>query len=107
MEFYRSGQEGWVEDYDPRYSLAYVDTGTASEDRPSYVVHSSFHHGFSPAIGLFMSSSNITVDSNVIHHTVGEGKCNSSINCHHSVIPYLDDNSLINCFSRPLSHDNG
>lgn len=27
MEFFRSGQEGWTDYYDPRYSVAFLDVG--------------------------------------------------------------------------------
>ncbi|TKS89105.1 Fibrocystin-L Polycystic kidney and hepatic disease 1-like protein 1 [Collichthys lucidus] len=54
VEFFHSGQEGWTDDTDPRYS------GCA------------FHDGFSPAIGVF-GTEGLNVDDNVVHRTVGEG----------------------------------
>lgn len=27
MEFFQSGQEGWTDSYDPRYSVAFLDLG--------------------------------------------------------------------------------
>ncbi|CAH1803038.1 unnamed protein product, partial [Owenia fusiformis] len=72
VEFYHTGQEGYVEDYDPRYSLAFLSTGANTELRPSSISRCSFHNGFSPAIGLF-GATGIPVTDNVIHHTVGQG----------------------------------
>lgn len=39
----------------------------------SYIQGCAFHDGFSPAIGVF-GTEGLTVDDNVVHHTVGEGK---------------------------------
>ena len=72
VEFERTGQEGWTDFYDPRYSISFLDAGSVSEDYPSYVRDCSFHHGFSPAIGVF-GTDNLTIENNVIHHTVGAG----------------------------------
>ncbi|XP_074660960.1 fibrocystin-L-like [Tubulanus polymorphus] len=72
VEFYRTGQEGWYEHYDPRYSLAFLDTGDVTENRPSYVRRCAFHHGFSPAIGAF-GINKLLIEDNVIYHTVGAG----------------------------------
>ncbi|XP_065804470.1 fibrocystin-L [Labrus bergylta] len=71
VEFYRSGQEGWTDSNDPRYSVAFLNLGEVKEDE-SYIQGCSFHDGFSPAIGVF-GTSELKVDDNVIHHTVGEG----------------------------------
>lgn len=43
----------------------------------SYLQGCAFHHGFSPAIGIF-GTDGLSVDDNVIHHTVGEGITSSS-----------------------------
>uniref|UniRef100_A0A3B4ZUN2 PKHD1 like 1 n=1 Tax=Stegastes partitus TaxID=144197 RepID=A0A3B4ZUN2_9TELE len=66
VEFYRSGQEGWTDYSDPRYSVAFVNLGE------SYIQGCAFHDGFSPAIGVF-GTEGLSVDDNVVHHTVGEG----------------------------------
>lgn len=92
VEFYRSGQEGFTEPYDPRYSLAYVDVyNNPSLGFQSYVRDCSFHNGFSPAIGVF-GVPDLEVIGNVIHHVVGMGKqksmplfemyASSSCTCH-------------------------
>ncbi|XP_054620387.1 fibrocystin-L-like isoform X2 [Dunckerocampus dactyliophorus] len=69
VEFYHSGQEGWNEEYDPRYSVSFLNLGQGNE---SYIQGCAFHSGFSPAIGVF-GTEGIAIDDNVIHHTVGEG----------------------------------
>ncbi|XP_024857831.1 fibrocystin-L isoform X2 [Kryptolebias marmoratus] len=71
VEFFQSGQEGWTDFYDPRYSVAFLDLGEVSGN-DSYVQGCSFHDGFSPAIGVF-GTAGLKVDDNVVHHTVGEG----------------------------------
>ncbi|KAM3595703.1 uncharacterized protein V6R79_001361 [Siganus canaliculatus] len=71
VEFFRSGQEGWSDDSDPRYSVAFLNLGEGSGEA-SYIQGCSFHDGFSPAIGVF-GTEDLNVDDNVVHHTVGEG----------------------------------
>uniref|UniRef100_A0A3B4U1D6 PKHD1 like 1, tandem duplicate 2 n=1 Tax=Seriola dumerili TaxID=41447 RepID=A0A3B4U1D6_SERDU len=71
VEFFRSGQEGWTDDTDPRYSVAFLNLGEVSGG-DSYIQGCSFHDGFSPAIGVF-GTEGLSVDDNVVHHTVGEG----------------------------------
>ncbi|XP_061168814.1 fibrocystin-L-like [Saccostrea echinata] len=69
VEFYHSGQEGWVEPFDPRGSIAYVDAGTVSSIKPSYVKKCAFHKGFSPAIMAY-GTNNLPIEDNVIADTV-------------------------------------
>nr|DBA24045.1 TPA: hypothetical protein GDO54_011748 [Pyxicephalus adspersus] len=71
VEFYHSGQEGYRDPIDPRYSLAFLNLGEVSSNN-SYVKGCAFHNGFSPAIGVFYTNG-LDVDDNVIHFTVGEG----------------------------------
>uniref|UniRef100_A0A3B5MPL0 G8 domain-containing protein n=1 Tax=Xiphophorus couchianus TaxID=32473 RepID=A0A3B5MPL0_9TELE len=71
VEFFRSGQEGWTDYYDPRYSVAFHNLGEVSGN-DSYIQGCAFHDGFSPAIGVF-GTAGLSIDDNVVHHTVGEG----------------------------------
>ncbi|KAK9526506.1 hypothetical protein VZT92_015203 [Zoarces viviparus] len=71
VEFFRSGQEGWTDYTDPRYSVAFLNLGEVSEE-DSYIQGCAFHDGFSPAIGVF-GTEGLNVDDNVVHRTVGEG----------------------------------
>ncbi|XP_036421459.1 fibrocystin-L-like [Colossoma macropomum] len=71
VEFYHTGQEGWTDYPDPRYSLAFLNLGLVGQNE-SYIKGCAFHHGFAPAIGIFRTDG-LSVDDNVIHHTVGEG----------------------------------
>ncbi|KAM5157489.1 fibrocystin-L [Mantella aurantiaca] len=71
VEFYHSGQEGYRDPIDPRYSLAFLSLGEVASNE-SYVKGCAFHNGFSPAIGVF-STNGLDVDDNIIHFTVGEG----------------------------------
>uniref|UniRef100_A0A8C5N9V4 Fibrocystin-L-like n=1 Tax=Gouania willdenowi TaxID=441366 RepID=A0A8C5N9V4_GOUWI len=71
VEFVRSGQLGWTDSYDPRYSVAFLNLGKLSGE--SSLQGCSFHDGFSPAIGVF-GTDGLNVDDNVVHHTVGVGE---------------------------------
>ena len=74
VEFFRSGQEGFVASYDARYSMTFFDIGRVSTTRPSYITKCTFHNGFSPAIAVIGTHS-LELVNNVIHHTVGSGEC--------------------------------
>ncbi|XP_029299003.1 LOW QUALITY PROTEIN: PKHD1 like 1, tandem duplicate 1 [Cottoperca gobio] len=71
VEFFRSGQEGWTDYSDPRYSVAFLNLGEVSGE-DSYIQGCAFHDGFSPAIGVF-GTEGMNVDDNIVHRTVGEG----------------------------------
>ena len=73
VEFYHTGQEGWTDYYDPRFSLSYLDVGRVTDLKPSYVLNCAFHHGFSPAIGVF-GTDNLNLTDNVVYHAVGGGE---------------------------------
>ncbi|CAM4636768.1 unnamed protein product [Leuciscus chuanchicus] len=70
VQFYHTGQEGWNDLSDPRYSLVFYNLGGVVGE--SYVKGCAFHDGFAPAIGVF-GTDGLSIDDNVIHHTVGEG----------------------------------
>ena len=69
VEFYHMGQEGYIDTYDPRYAVAFMDSGPVTPLKPSYVKNNAFHHGFSPAIGVY-NAQNMPIENNVIHHCV-------------------------------------
>ncbi|KAM3929151.1 fibrocystin-L-like [Leptodactylus fuscus] len=71
VEFYHSGQEGYRDPTDPRYSLAFLNLREVLSNE-SYVKGCAFHNGFSPAIGVFFTNG-LDIDDNVIFFTVGEG----------------------------------
>ncbi|KAM3928399.1 fibrocystin-L-like [Leptodactylus fuscus] len=71
VEFYHSGQEGYRDPTDPRYSLAFLNLGEVLSNE-SYVKGCAFHNGFSPAIGVFYTNG-LSIENNVIFFTVGEG----------------------------------
>ena len=75
VEFYHTGQEGWTDAFDPRFSIVFLDTGVSTPVRPSFLRNSAFHHGFAPAIGTF-GVENLTISNNVVYHTVGSCKLN-------------------------------
>ncbi|XP_030644362.1 PKHD1 like 1, tandem duplicate 1 [Chanos chanos] len=71
VEFYHTGQEGWSDYTDPRYSVAFLNLGEVVENE-SYIKGCAFHNGFAPAIGVF-GTDGLSVDDNIIFFTVGEG----------------------------------
>jgi hypothetical protein len=72
-EFYHTGQEGWYESYDARYSLAFIDVlNNPATGFYSYVRNNTFHNGFSPAVGVY-AVPNLEVSGNVIHHVINFG----------------------------------
>ncbi|CAK8682961.1 unnamed protein product [Clavelina lepadiformis] len=72
VEFHRTGQEGWTDPWDPRFSLAWVGTGASTTARPAYVKGCAFHDGYSTAIGTF-GADDVTISGNVIHRTIFDG----------------------------------
>ena len=69
VEMKGCGQEGFVETFDPRYSLVFLNTGLVT-DNSSYVTDCSFHNGYNTGIGVFGATS-MTLQNNVVHNTVG------------------------------------
>ena len=84
VEFAMAGQEGWHDNYDPRYALAYLDTGDSIDSNgtpkafESYVKKCSFNYIFNTAIGLF-GSNNIPVEDNVIYRFINDGILDQSV----------------------------
>ena len=73
VEFVRSGQEGYTDFFDPRYSVAFSDLGdTTLNARPSYVKYCAFHEGYNAAVGAF-GANNLRMEGNVIYRTVERG----------------------------------
>ncbi|XP_070248855.1 fibrocystin-L [Myotis yumanensis] len=72
VEFYHSGQEGFRDSTDPRYAVTFLNLGQIQERGSSYIRGCAFHHGFSPAIGVF-GTDGLDIEDNIIHFTVGEG----------------------------------
>jgi len=66
------GQEGWTSPSDPRYALAFVNTGPSIPARPSYVRGSAFHDCFATGIGVF-GASGINVTENVVYRPLNDG----------------------------------
>ena len=79
VEFAQMGQEGWTDFFDPRYALAYLDTGDVSDVKPSYVKECTFHDNFNTAFGSFGANGMVFTD-NVVYKTVGSSECLNLIN---------------------------
>ena len=78
VEFHRGGQDGWYDNFDPRYALAYLETGDSESAggragaMESYVKKCAFNYGYNSAIGVF-ASNNIPVEDNVIYRFINNG----------------------------------
>jgi len=72
VEFQKFGQFGFESQDDSSYGLLFTNLGDYNWLRPSYVKSSTFHHGYSCAIGIFKSNS-IPIESNVIYRTISFG----------------------------------
>jgi len=77
VELRNMGQLGFDDADDPRFSLAFHSLGQDRPD-PSYVKRCSFNNNFAPALGFF-GTGNVSVESNVIYHTVGPSIRDESI----------------------------
>ena len=81
VQFIRTGQKGWTDKKDPRYSVVFKETNDASGryqflakgSYVSYIRGCSFHDSFNTAIGLY-AANRMVVRDNVIHRVVGSGK---------------------------------
>ena len=69
VEFKGCGQEGFVESFDPRYSLAFLNIGQV-KDNSSYVKSCSFHKGYNTGIGVF-GTKGMSITNNVVYRTIG------------------------------------
>ena len=71
VEFSGCGQLGYTDSFDPRFALAFLNIGRQIGPFSSFVQSCSFHDGYNTAIGVFFSS-NLVINDNVIHGTVGD-----------------------------------
>ena len=69
VEFNGCGQEGFVEDFDPRFSVSFLNTGTITGNS-SYIRSCSFRNGYNTGIGV-IGTNNMFIHDNVIHRTIG------------------------------------
>ena len=84
VEFVRAGQEGWSDNFDPRYSLAFMhagdheDAGGTPGAPESYVKKCGFNYNYNAAIGIF-GSNNVGVEHNVIYRHILSGILDESV----------------------------
>lgn len=74
VEFVRSGQEGYIDPWDSRSAVAFIDAGTVSDIKPSYVRHCAFHHSYAPSVTAY-GTNNLPIEWNVMADNVWFGKC--------------------------------
>ncbi len=73
VEFSYTGQKGFSDKYDPRFSLAFLNLGPIVPARPCFVMNCTFHNTFATAIGVF-GVTKFEISNNVIYKTIGSGK---------------------------------
>lgn len=73
VEFVRSGQEGFIDPWDSRSAVAFIDAGTVSAIKPSYVRHCAFHHSYAPSVTAY-GTNNLPIEWNVMADNVWFGK---------------------------------
>merc|ERR1719513_186338 len=78
VEFAVAGQDGWYDNFDPRYALAFLDTGDSIDSNgapnaeESYVKKCAFNYNYNSAIGIF-GANNIPVEDNVVYRFINDG----------------------------------
>ena len=78
VEFQRGGQEGWSDNYDPRYTVAFVQTGDhvygtgEPGEAESYVRNCGLNYNYNSAIGIF-GANNVGIENNVIYRHINDG----------------------------------
>ena len=89
MEFVRSGQEGYIDPWDSRSAVAFIDAGTVSDIKPSYVRNCAFHHSYAPSVTAY-GTNNLPIEWNVMADNVWFGK--GAVRC-----------SILRCFFLAVS----
>ena len=78
VEFVRGGQEGWSDNYDPRYTITFAQTGDHIEgtgapgEAESYVRNCGLNYNYNSAIGIF-GSNGVGIENNVIFRHINDG----------------------------------
>ena len=78
VEFIRAGQEGWSDNFDPRYSLVFMDSSPAEYDLlpigeiNSYVENCAFDYNYNSGIGIF-GSTGVAIRNNVLYRHINDG----------------------------------
>ena len=87
VEFANCGQRGFVEDYDPRFALAFMDVGDTrtsleTQDdlliKDSWVKSCSFNYNYNAAIGVYGSTKNLEITDNVVYRAYDNGAVDKS-----------------------------
>ena len=85
VEFYKAGQEGYSDNYDPRYSLAIVNSAPQTFELlpigeiTSFVKDCSFDYNYNSGIGVF-ESDGVAIENNVIFRHINDGILDESKN---------------------------
>ena len=74
IEIKRGGQYGWSANYDPRFSLAFLNVNGSSTDseKKSYVKTCSFNWNYNSAVGFF-GTHGITFEGNTVVRFINDG----------------------------------
>lgn len=88
IEFVNCGQRGFVENYDARFALAFMNVGDLG--KRSTVTHCSFNYNYNTAIGAF-GSDKILFEDNVVYRALGKGIEDEGIRnkWHYNLVSYV------------------
>ena len=88
VEFVNCGQRGFTEDYDPRYSLAFLNVG--NDGRESSVTHCSFNYNYNTALGVY-GTNELVSEGNVVYRAFGKGieDAGTGNKWHYNLVSYV------------------
>lgn len=72
--FEHMGQDGFTEFADPRFALAFVETGKVTDVKPSEVIGCAFVDSFNTAVGV-IGVADMQLLDNVVLRPLGNGNC--------------------------------
>ena len=73
VEFNRMGQDGFIEEADPRFAFTALSTREVQPNKPFKVSKCSFSTSYNSAIGLF-GTKNVELSDNVVFESLGDCK---------------------------------
>lgn len=88
VEFANCGQRGFVENYDPRFALAFLNVGDNGQQ--SSVTHCSFNYNYNAALGSF-GTNYLVAEDNVVYRAFGKGIEDEGIGnkWHYNLVSYV------------------
>ncbi len=70
VQFNNGGQRDHVENYDPRFSLAFLNNAESTGKTESYVKKCAFNYNYNTAIGIFGDATKILIEVLGLTHMI-------------------------------------